>query len=254
MSDSITAKVVSWWGGDRDIAHQAWASTFDIDRHEKRSEADVERVVRQVVEHCHGTPKERVWVDMHLLLPIFLERQYDKTRFSIQYQDLTVEFWEGAFGRWGISQNELSGRYRTIPTRYLSCPDDVSSILSKAVGDCEEYSPLTAAEDFDQEMERQANWYAAQMSMLKRAKAENRIAEWEYKRAREIMRCVLGTGFLTEMRMVLNLRALELLLEQRLDRAAQPEARELAMKIYYALVEADVAPVWREETMTRLGF
>jgi thymidylate synthase ThyX len=178
----------------------------------------------------------------------------NKYRLTVQYQDFQLDFLEAPMGRLNLTQNELSGRYRTIPTRYFGCPDDVANILSKAVGDCEEYSPETAAEDFDQELERQANWYSTQMSMLKRAKAEGRIAETEYKRAREIMRGILGTSFITEMRLVANLHALEWILEQRLKVDTQPESRELAMKIYYALVEADVAPIWREETMKRLGY
>jgi thymidylate synthase ThyX len=252
MSDFITAKVVSVWGTDRDIAHQAWASTFDLDRHEGRSDADVERVVRGVVEHSHGTPKERVWVDMAITCPLFLERQYDKARTTVQYQDFEVTFFEAPMGRKQLTQNELSGRYRTIPTRYLPCPDDVAAIVAKAVGEGAEYGPESAAADFDNQLQMQANWYDAQMGMLRGAKAEGRITNDEYKRCREVLRGVLGTAYVTQMRILGNLHAWEWILEQRLAPDAQVEARELALKIYYAMVEANVAPVFMEETMKRL--
>jgi len=110
----IEARILSVWGTDTTIAQSAWVSTYDVI---DRPQADVERVVRDIVEHDHGTPQERVWLDFYLRLPIYCERQFDKYRMTRQIQgldaDVLVDIYEARMGRENITQNEMSGRYRT---------------------------------------------------------------------------------------------------------------------------------------------
>lgn len=226
--NQIEVKLLSSWGGDRDVANAAWASTYDVEKNAARPDADVSRLVSQVVALDHGTPKERVWFDFWIRCPIFVERQFDKYRLTTQFQDFQVDCWVGAFGRHGITQNELSGRYRTMPERAYGLPKDVGTILRK-LGNL---GPLVG---FDQELERQYDYYEEAVGALKAARDSGSISASEFKRAREVLRGVLGTAYLTDMRIVLNAHALEHIINQRLARDAQMESRVVAMKMLQAI-------------------
>src|ERR1700677_2007548 len=66
----IKVELVSSWGDDRDIANQAWVSSTDKEKVLLRTDADVARVVKSVVSLHHQTPKERLWLDYYLTMPI----------------------------------------------------------------------------------------------------------------------------------------------------------------------------------------
>lgn len=236
--EQIKVELCDWWGKDRDIAHAAWASTYDAEKLSQKSDDDVRRVVSGVVTNVHGTPKERVWLDFFITLPIFLERQFDKYRMTVQYQGIDIEFFLADMGRENITQNELSGRYRTIPDRALKLPNDVAAIHARALGTYAKGDaglPSDSSEGFARELERQHHWYQEQLLRMKAAEKAGTITNWEFKRAREVLRGVLGTAFLTDMRILCNLNSFEWIITQRLEPAAQLEGRVVAARMLQAV-------------------
>jgi thymidylate synthase ThyX len=85
--------------------------------------------------------------------------------------------------------------------------------------------------------------YEDYVQKLKKAEADGKINNAEYKRAREVVRGVLGTSYITSMRLVVNLHSFEHIINQRLDPHAQLESRILAYKMLRAVEDAGVAPV-----------
>jgi thymidylate synthase ThyX len=243
----IEVQLIDWWPkeGDKAIAHQAWASTYDLEKLGQKTPADILRVVTQVVDHQHDTPKERVWMDFALSVPIFVERQYDKYRMTVQHQGIEVEWYEAPFGRWGVTQNELSGRYRTIPAKFMQMPKDVSRILQEGqlesncglygAGDFRHYWRTIVAHQY-REYQEFLNWIPQEWRQPSHPRNK------DYKRVREFVRSILGTAFFTNMRVVCNLNALEHILCQRLAPEAQPEAQETALVMLNQVLIAEVAP------------
>jgi thymidylate synthase ThyX len=257
----IKVELCSHWGGDRDAAEGAWASTYDKAKAALRSDEDVRRVVTGLVNLNHDTPKERVWLDFFITCPIFVERQFDKYRMTVQYQDFRLEYLEASFGRLGITQNELSGRYRTIPDRPYRLPGDVASITARAEthdlqqGEFEEATTASEVQTWwNLEINRQHDLYQIQLDNLKKAEKDGVITNTEYKRAREVLRGLLGTAFLTDMRIVLNLNAFEHIVNQRLAREAQMESRVVAWQMVATAMQGGVAPVMIGEMIKANGW
>jgi thymidylate synthase ThyX len=237
----------SWWGEDRNVAESAWVSSMDRSKAEAKSEQDVRRVVTDITAKHHDTPKERLWMDFFITCPIFIERQFDKYRMTLQYQDFHIEYYETAFGRLGITQNELSGRYRTIPDRPYQMPTDVSRIMARAWnGNLNEasYDSFHFQDEWNEQLQAQHNWYQMQLNELRKAERDGFISNVEYKRAREVLRGVLGTGYLTDMRIIMNGNALEHIVNQRLPRDAQMESRVIAGRLLREVVRKNVAPTF----------
>lgn len=248
--DQIEVELCSSWGSDRTAAEAAWASSTSKEKLESRTEEDVRRVVSSLVHLHHQTPKERQWMEFFITLPIFCERQFDKYRMTVQYQDIRVDFLLAPFGRDGITQNELSGRYRSIPDRPLAMPDDVANIVSRAVNSWqseEETTPQGIADDFALQLESQHDYYSLSLEALKHARKADIISPNDYKRAREVLRGVLGTAFLTDMRVVMNMNAFEHIITQRLAPDSQRESRVVAAKMVHEMRKAQVCPHMLEE-------
>jgi thymidylate synthase ThyX len=236
------------WGSDRNAAEAAWASTGKA---EGRSDEDVRRVVGQLVALSHDTPKESVWLDFAITCPIFVERQIDKYRMSVQHQDFRLEYLEAPFGRWGMTQNELSGRYRTLPDRPYEMPKDVAEISAKATKHRVVSSGLVDGDvvvfaegeqtAFSNTLKALYETYQFKLTTLKEAELAGKITNAQYKRAREVWRGILGTAFLTDMRLVLNLNAFEHLINQRLAADAQMESRVVAVGMLQAVEKDGVA-------------
>ena len=248
----IQVELLSSWGGDRQISEAAWVSSTDKAKLENKTEEDVKRVVTSIVQLSHGTPKERVWFEYYIRLPIFAERQLDKQRMSVQFQDFQIECLLGEFGRGNITQNELSGRYRTIPDRPYGLPNDIGTILEKAYSVIE--LPPRESNNFApgkellttiwlEDLQKQHDAYQRQLDILKSAEKKGVISNGDYKRAREVLRGRLGTAFMTDMRIVLNLRSLENLCNDRLAPAAQPEIRWVACQMVREAQKQEVAPI-----------
>lgn len=217
-------KLLDFWNSDREIAESAWAST----QKKERTEGDVYRVITQsIVPLQHDTPKEAVWFRFWIRCPIYVERQLDKYRMSIQKQDFRIEYEQGGFGRLGITQNELSLRYRTMPNDYIERPEDIENIL-KRIDDTRAEEISLADAFYNRVMNFALTSYQMMVEVLRISIETEQINYQELKRVREFFRGVLGTGFFTDMQIICNLNALEHILNQRLAPEAQPEAREVA--------------------------
>lgn len=244
MFDQIKVQLLNSWqgprGGDGTVAHAAWASTFDAEKLSSKSDEDIRRVVTNVVDHHHDTPKERLWLEFFITCPIFIERQYDKYRMTVQHQDFQVEFLQRPMGGDHITQNELSGRYRTIPERTYTTPADVGAILKKvaAAG----YTGVSA-NLVDEKLQEEWNFYKDVLNKMRDAEKHGHISNAEYKRAREVIRGVLGTSFLTDMRITMNLNAFEHIVNQRIDPSAQPEGNIVAHGMVSEALNKGVAPI-----------
>lgn len=255
----IKVQLCSHWGDDRAAAQAAWASSYDKEKAEARNDLDVARVVTGLVHLGHTTPLERVWVEFFVTCPIFIERQLDKARMSTQFQDFRLDYEMGVFGRWGITQNELSGRYRTIPDRPYGMPSDVAEICGRAVFSEDQKHPREqwyarssdAAKEvkrrFDQILSEQHLKYQAMLDKLREAEKDGVISNAEYKRAREVLRGLLGTAFMTDFRMVMNLNAFQNVISQRLAADAQLESRVVAYHMVMLARKAGVAPTLLDE-------
>lgn len=244
--EQIKVELLSTWegkaGGDGTVAHAAWASSTDMEKLGAKTDEDIRRIATNVVNYHHDTPKERLWMEFFITAPIFVERQFDKYRMTVQYQDFQVEFLERPMGGDHITQNELSGRYRTIPERKLELPKDVLEICNKVVAgpDSEKYN---WSEDWHQMMEDQHGEYQARLEILRNAEKTGRITNKEYKRAREVWRGLLGTATLTDFRIVMNLNAFEHIINQRLERSTQLESRVVAYSMLKELLLSKAAPI-----------
>lgn len=233
----IKAEVTSYWGTDRDAANAAWASSTDVDKLLTRTDEDVRRVASNLVTLGHDTPKERIWMEFFVTCSIFVERQFDKYRMMTQIQDIVIEGNFAEFGRHGITQNELSGRYRTIPNRPYELPEDVARILKKT-----QIDGLSRTAYFDVQ-QAAFDFYNFSIDSLKKSRDRDLISGDEYKRARDVLRGLLPLATLTDMRIVMNMNAFEWMGCQRLPDNAQLEARVLFYQMLKAVREANIAPV-----------
>lgn len=235
----IKAEVTSSWGTDRDAANAAWASSTDVEKLATRSDEDVRRVASNLVTLGHDTPKERIWAEFFVTCPIFVERQFDKYRMTTQIQDIVIEGNFAEFGRHGITQNELSGRYRTIPERPYEMPKDVISLVNK--------NPLWSGSlwtnVYSQSQDGASRLYKDLLNGMKQSLDRGIITNDEYKRARDVLRGLLPVATLTDMRIVMNMNAFEWMGCQRLPDNAQLEARVLFYQMLKAVREANIAPV-----------
>ena len=253
--DKLKVELCSSWGGDRDIGNAAWASTKDLEKALQRSDDDVKRVVSGIVAQDHGTPKERVFFEFYIECPIFVERQFDKYRHSLQIQDMQIDYLVATPSmRVGITQNELSGRYRTIPERSYGTPPDVQEILDKCSAADEGCSVNKGLRTVDQMLLAQYALYNEYIKVMKDAEARGAITNAEYKRAREVVRGILGTSFITSMRVIVNLHSFEHIINQRLSPHAQLESRIVAYSMLAAVHNAGVAPVAVKQMMETNGW
>lgn len=250
--EQIKVELLNSWqgpkGGDGTIAHAAWASTFDAEKLSAKSDDDIRRIVTNVVDHHHDTPKERLWMEFFITAPLFSERQLDKYRMTVQYQDFQVEFFQRPMGADHITQNELSGRYRTIPERAYGTPDDVTQIFIKADPDfynqgSNEVAKMLAKSKLDLLLQDQWKIYKMHLTDLKEAEQAGKISNAEYKRAREVIRGILGTSFLTDFRISLNLNAFEHIINQRLSPTSQTESRVVAYHMLKTALDGSIANV-----------
>lgn len=233
--------LLDWWpkAGDKAVCEAAWCSTYDRDQ--IKTEEQIDTLINMLISKGHTTPLESVWLKFYIECPIFVERQLDKYRLTQQFEDIHgnwgIECQYGAIGRNNITQNELSGRYRTIPDRFIEMPPDVSDILQKIKENPSDHYQT----HFRQAIADQYEYYESGLSFLKKGVKENKISEKEFKRGREFIRGVLGTAFYTQMIWVLNLNSFQHIMNQRLASEAQVETREIAKMMLNEVVKNKVA-------------
>jgi len=231
--NGIRVNLIDSWNGDADIAHSAWVSTASTDN---RTNEDIERVVNNIVMESHDTPKEAVWLRFDLHVPIFVERQLDKYRMTQQKQNMIVEYDYGKFGRDNITQNELSLRYRTMKNDWLNLPDDIIEVLND--NDLSEF-----VEKYTKMMMHQDILYNDLMVSLRKKYNDGDLQYSELKRIREVYRGVLGTSYMTDMQLILNLNAFEHILNQRISPHAQPETMLTCQLMLEELVNKNTSAI-----------
>jgi thymidylate synthase (FAD) len=214
--EGIKVELLGTFGTDRDIANAAWTSSLDQQKKDARPDEDVAKVVRYLIENRHSSPIEQISYRFYISMPIFVSRQFMRHRMQ--------------------SPNEMSGRYRTMSSDFFAMPDDVAAIGKKA-GDND------LAKDWDNLNKTAFNTYQQKLDLYRAAEKEGKITNDEYKRFREIMRGVLGTGFFTKVTTTFNLRSLANFFKLRLDPHAQPEIQQVAQGMLYAIEKDGSCPI-----------
>jgi len=212
----IHVELLGSFGTDRDIANAAWTSSLDQQKKEKRSDDEVARVVKYLIQNRHSSPIEQVVYRFYISMPIFVSRQFMRHRMQ--------------------SPNEMSGRYRTLSDEFFAVPDDIDAIAQK-VGD------RSLVKDWDEANRKAYDLYQSRLERYRQAEKEGLISNDEYKRVREILRGVLGTAFYTKVTTTFNLRSMANFLKLRLDPHAQPEIQEVARQMLASVEKNGNCPV-----------
>lgn len=220
----IQVELQEYMGSDRSIAEAAWTSSTTLQGKEKRTDEDVARVVRMLIEQRHASPIESVVMRFWIKMPIATDRQHMTHRVA--------------------SHNGMSGRYRTMPKEYFLPPDDVKELFRKVPFAQNGESWQRGILDHYINLCAQANdYYESAMIYLKQCKNENIISNDDYKRAREFIRGVLPQHNMTERITVMNLRSFANYQKLRNSEHAQPEIREVARQMLQQVVDFDICPV-----------
>lgn len=248
----IVVELQDAWGSDWNIAHKAWNSSLDQQKAEKKTDEDVKRLIQEtLIPHGHNTPLERVWFDFYIKCPIFVERQLDKYRISIQDQGLEINTETGSFGRMGISQNEMSARYRTLPSEFYALPIDFLNITNTIWS----LDPKDSFKGYYEHlMQYQYKFYSDNLQKARDAEKSGVISNAEYKRFREVLRGVLGTSYYTTMNITINLLSLSHIWVQRLAEDAQPEIQEVARQMLQAVWNCGNVPYSLEALIKKHGW
>lgn len=195
--------LVESMGNDRKIAQAAWVSYGKQDS--ERTDDEVARVIRYMMQHRHGTPFEHVVFTFYVKCPIFVMREWIRHRI-------------GSF-------NEISGRYKTLAAEYYipevfrikGSSNKQGSILPD--DDWLETHGWMDAEDFNQEMVEDLTIaydkaYDSYQSLLAEGIAN------------EIARVVLPVGIYTQFWWTVNLRSLLNFMSLRSAENAQWEIQQ----------------------------
>ena len=238
MTEQIKVELLETMGSDRSIAESAWTSSLTLQAKEKRTQEDIERVVKMLIEQKHATPIESVIFKFWIKLPIATDRQHMTHRIQ--------------------SSNGLSGRYRTMPTEFYSIPEDVWDISekikfekevqlvdklgnNKGISRCPDYDDLQAVYFNTCEIANQN--YTHCMALAKEAENNNIITNKEYKRFREFYRGILPLHNMTERVTIINLRSFSNYFKLRADSHAQPEIQIIAKLMLNKIEESNICPI-----------
>ncbi len=221
MNAKIEVELQEWMGSDESIANAAWTSTYDKTRREDRYDDPdkVRALVPRLIKEGHSTPIESVILRFWIRHPIFNDRQHMTHRIA--------------------SHNGLSARYRTMPGDWYSIPEDVQTIFAKINYGAGE----RLKRQFDAHCDQQLQLYTEWLEFVKKADKASIISNGEYKRAREILRGILGTAFMVERTSILNLRSFANYQRLRNSDHAQVEIRSVAKLMLSQVKEKGVAPI-----------
>lgn len=232
MNAKIEVELQGWMGGDTEIANAAWTSTYDKSKREDRYDdpEKVASIVERLIIDGHATPVESVVFRFWIRHPILCDRQHMTHRIA--------------------SHNGLSGRYRTLPSDWYSVPEDVRAIADKVAPG----AGRKIGVNFDTEMRRQYAAYSTWLGFLKEGEKSGAISNTEYKRAREILRGVLGTSFMVERTSIFNLRSFANYYRLRQPNGhAQPEIGSVAQQMLDHVERENICPV-AIATLKRIGW
>ena len=198
--DHGTVDLVDFMGGDHRVDQAAGVSLAKFERY--RKEEDIERIIRFMMRHRHGTPFEHSVFTFRIKAPIFVAREWMRHRI-------------GSF-------NEVSGRYAELPNEHYNIKslrgthptNRQSSVL--LAGDPDELDAVRASIRRFQE-----GAFDLYRRLLDRGVA------------REVARGVLPLNTYTEYVWTVNARSLMNFLSLRMDETAQWEIQQYA----HALME-----------------
>lgn len=210
----IQVELQEHMGSDRSIADAAWTSSTTLQGKEKRTDEDVARVVRMLIESKHASPIESVVLRFWIKMPIAIDRQHMTHRVA--------------------SHNGMSGRYRTMPREFLKVPQDVKTILFNYK------MPSYILNEYDELCQKANDWYELQINNFKWYKDEEMLSDKEYKRLREFFRGVLPQHNMTERITVMNLRSFANYQKLRNSEHAQPEIQQVAKLMLDEVVKNDI--------------
>jgi thymidylate synthase (FAD) len=221
MKAAIQVELQEWMGSDAAIANAAWTSTYDKAKRDGKYDdpTKVAELVSRCIREGHSVPVESVILRFWIRHPIFNDRQHMTHRVA--------------------SHNGLSARYRSMPGDWFSVPDDVQAIFAKVNFG----AGRRLSEEFDKECRRQHEAYATWLDFIKKGEKAGVISNAEFKRAREIVRTVLGTAFMVERTTILNLRSFANYQRLRNSDHAQAEIRSVAQRMLTQVKDARVAPI-----------
>lgn len=221
----IQVELQEYMGSDRSIAEAAWTSSTTLQGKEKRTDEDVARVVRMLIEQRHASPIESVVMRFWIKMPIATDRQHMTHRVA--------------------SHNGMSGRYRTMPNEYFHMSSEVNDLTHKAL------NRLFGTDIYAQETTQryhtictEANFqYEKAVKQFREAEKMGYITNAEFKRLREFYRGILPQHNMTERVTVMNLRSFANYQKLRNSEHAQPEIREVARQMLQQVVDFDICPV-----------
>lgn len=139
----------------------------------------------ELVEVHHAPVREHVRATWRICCPL----------------SIAVQMLRHRTGSW----NMTSGRYRTLNQDMVDTYTDIANIMEKIIGDSEDKlddHDINYYDHFRKLLTSQSvahKTYSFQMRESKKAKAEGRITNEEYKRFREFARYVLPEGRMTEL-------------------------------------------------------
>jgi len=216
MTDQIKVELQEWMGSDRAIADAAWTSSADLIKKISRTDDDVKRVIELLAHEKHSTPFESVVFRFWIRLPVAIDRQHMTHRIA--------------------SHSGMSGRYRTMPSEYLSIPEDVRNILSKGAFD------KTGAV-YSEICELANEAYQDSITSFKDLKDKGLITNDEYKRLREFYRGMLPQHNMTERVTTINLRSFCNYYRLRSKPNAQKEIQLIAQLMMDQVKSKNIAPL-----------
>lgn len=213
----IQVELQEWLGSDRSVAEAAWTSSLTLESKEKRTEEDVERIVRMLIESGHSSPIEAVVMRFWIKMPITADRQHVTHRIA--------------------SHNGMSGRYRTMPDEWLHVPNDIKTTMSKTA-DLDGYIEL-----YETQCRLNNDIYREMLERFKNEEKKGTITNKDYKRLREFFRGVLPQNNMTERVTIFNLRSFANYMKLRNSEEAQPEIRKVAELMLREVKSKKVCPV-----------
>lgn len=215
-TNQIQVELQEWMGSDRSICNSAWTSSTIKPSEKERTEEDLNRLIKMLVEQKHSTPIESVVFKFWIKMPIQTDRQHMTHRIA--------------------THNGMSGRYRTMPSEWLHTPKDIVDILTRIDAN----ATITEYETFCRVAN---NWYTEILQMFKDEEQEELITNTEYKRLREFFRGVLPQNNMTERVSIFNLRSFANYQKLRNEGHAQLEIQQVAELMLQEVEKNNICPI-----------
>ena len=221
----IQVELQEWMGSDRSIAEAAWTSSSTLEAKTKRTDEDVARVVKMLIEQKHASPIESVVLRFWIKMPIAIDRQHMTHRIA--------------------SHNGMSGRYRTMPSEWFHMADDIRDLsthaLKSVIGPSDQIEKLI--NEYDHHCATANIYYNKIVKIFKEAEIQKSISNKDYKRLREFYRGVLPQHNMTERVTLMNLRSFCNYQKLRNSEHAQVEIKQVAELMLKAVQDANVCPI-----------